>query len=30
MRQRVRKWGIFEDVDAWSLLRTDPESAPYR
>jgi RimJ/RimL family protein N-acetyltransferase len=30
LRQRVRKWGIFEDVDAWSLLRSDPESAPYR
>jgi RimJ/RimL family protein N-acetyltransferase len=30
LRQRVRKWGVFEDVDAWSLLRGDPESAPYR
>jgi RimJ/RimL family protein N-acetyltransferase len=30
LRQRVRKWGIFEDVDAWSLLRGDQESAPYR
>jgi RimJ/RimL family protein N-acetyltransferase len=30
LRQRVRKWGVFEDVDAWSLLRSDPESAPYR
>jgi RimJ/RimL family protein N-acetyltransferase len=30
LRQRVRKWGVFEDVDAWSLLRADPECAPYR
>jgi RimJ/RimL family protein N-acetyltransferase len=30
LRQRVRKWGVFEDVDAWSLLRGDPESSPYR
>jgi RimJ/RimL family protein N-acetyltransferase len=30
LRQRVRKWGIFEDVDAWSLLRNDSDSAPYK
>jgi [ribosomal protein S5]-alanine N-acetyltransferase len=30
LRQSVRKWSVFEDVDAWSLLRSDPESAPYR
>lgn len=23
LRQRVRKWGVFEDVLAWSRLRTD-------
>jgi RimJ/RimL family protein N-acetyltransferase len=29
LRQRVRKWNVFEDVDAWSLLRSDRESARY-
>lgn len=23
LRQRVRKWGLFEDVDAWGLLREE-------
>lgn len=29
LRQRVRKWEVFEDVDAWSLLRGDPEAKSY-
>jgi len=24
LRQRVRKWGIFEDVALWAILRDDP------
>jgi [ribosomal protein S5]-alanine N-acetyltransferase len=23
LRQRVRKWGVFEDVKLWAILRQD-------
>lgn len=28
LRQRVRKWGVYEDVLVWSRLRSDPEPGP--
>lgn len=29
LRQRVRKWGVFEDVKLWAILRQDWHSGSY-
>ena len=30
LRQRVRKWGQFEDVALWAVLRQEWQDAPYK